>query len=148
MEDNKEIAPVRRTNLNDFITDFKNIRFKKYTLSIAASGGRYTVNTPNLDKDINKVIAIALNANIEAQAWNRQTIEFLLNGKEVLPEGFPAKFLMAGFDCAVADRWFVIDREAGTGKVDIRITDNAHSTAFAANTVELLLVCEYDEGVL
>lgn len=124
--------------------DFENKKYRVVTYSIdistALSDKKLDIV---LENDITKIVGVKINSQLDVQAYNRGTIGIKIDKKEVFPDDFEAKNIMAGLDCPPQKRFWELEKEVKQNQIELFYKDNSHpSIAFAVNRVNVVLLCE------
>lgn len=83
-----------------------------------------------LDKNAKYIQGILITSDRDDLLFYRGSQKIQLNDKELFPEGFESRLLMAGLNVAPDDRAISIgDIETGNGRLEVLFTDQGHSNA-------------------
>lgn len=97
--------------------------FKFYQVGTTASPGELVRTELELPIEANRILGIQLVSDIPEQLFRRGRIEMMINGKEILPEGFHCQLLMCGANLSPSERWFKTDLLCGDRKVKLKLLD-------------------------
>jgi hypothetical protein len=150
METTEKTTPITYLpTLHHLVKDFSRVRYKTYSFDVTSSG--QVVNQDiRIDQDIQRVLAIKVSSNRPDMAYFRGLLGIKLNQREVFEENFEARNLIAGPEVAPDASFTTIDREAGSGNLVLRYTDeNNPALAFPVGgyKVRVCLMCLTDDTV-
>lgn len=81
-----------------------------------------------LDKNANYVLGIVITSDRDELLFYRGSQRISLNDKELFPEEFESRLLMAGLNVAPDERAITIGNiESGNGRLEVWFTDSDHS---------------------
>ena len=92
-----------------------------------------------LDKNARFLLGIVVTSDRDDLMYYRGSQKILINDRELFPEGYHSKLLMAGLNVAPDERMVSVGGvPTGNGKLDVWFTDVEHSEVpFAAYTVTI-----------
>lgn len=123
----------------------RNTIRKRHDLTAITSAGDTVKDEFALDKAAVRVTGLLLTADRDDMPYHRGAVRVMVNGSEVIPDGYHAKLLMSGLGVAPAHRYLPIDAPAGNLKVSVHYTDHDNpASVFAPYRVSLYIETELE----
>lgn len=99
---------------------------ERFDLIITAEGEHYKAEFA-LDKSAKYLLGISVTADRDDLLFHRGSNRIYLNEKELFPEGFESKLLMAGLNVPPDQRMITLgELPTGNGMLDVNFKDSAH----------------------
>ncbi|MEM6268336.1 MAG: hypothetical protein AAF998_02810 [Bacteroidota bacterium] len=120
---------------------------KRFDLPTVQNDGDSAKETFELDKHTERVTGIIFTADREDMLFVRGTVGVLINGEEVIPEGYHTKLLMSGLGVAPKDKYLPLDLDPGNGILKVSYQDVSTAILpFSSYTVSVYVEYEIDEN--
>lgn len=107
--------------------------YKRYDLPEITNEAQEEKKTFELDANSVRLVGMAMTSNNDNLLFNRGTVGLELNGHEITPDEFHAKFLMSGLSVKPDSRFLSTDLSVGNLQLKVTYKDNAHPTVVHSN---------------